>query len=310
MTDFKLLWQIPLAVLSLGFYKVSKVSISQIYALYLAITSRKAVNWRVLSAETLQNPLGLPVIMTKGPRWNTHAIVATLAPIAIRSQLAVDVRSAQKSAASWTVVVYSYPDYRTIANLGSLSSADAEDWAVVTLPPGKYALVLRYYEWGEAVQLPAIQVDDRELVGVQPLNPQINEFLKDLKQIKNGFYLALHYYVFVLLKLRHRLPEAWIRREFLPVGDRDNQFGYGYCQTGDQLQFEFSASLLADYVVYLTLYNRSSFPIFWSAIATQQYQTEPLTQDGFYLLRFRARSSDAPKLTSLGEGKWAENNNQ
>ncbi|MEC4805306.1 MAG: DUF6208 family protein [Jaaginema sp. PMC 1079.18] len=301
MTQF---WQIPLAILSLGFYKISKLIISQIYAIYLAISSRKSPRWRVLSEQTLKNPLGLPVIMTKGPRWNTHAIVASLAPIKVQSSLSVAVKIAEAAAESWTVVVYRYPDYKTIANLGSLSSKAREDWATVKLQPGKYAVVLRYYEWGETVQLPTLKTDDREFLAAQPLDPNINAFLADLSQIKNVFYRGLHYYIFVLLKWRDRLPESWVKQEFLPVGDRDNYFGYGYCETGEILSFEFSPELQKHYKIYLTLYNRSSFPTFWTTLSTATYQTQPISQDGFYLLRFRAQSPQATETIIPDDSHW------
>lgn len=296
--------EIPLAALSWGFYKTNKLIISQIYGAYLAISSRKNLRWRVLSAKTLKNPLGLPVIMTKGPRWNTHAIVASLAPISVQSSLSVEVPVAEASAESWTVVVYSHPDYETIANLGSLSSESGQDWATVQLKPGKYALVLRYYEWGETVKLPTIKADDREVLAAQPIDANINGFLHELQHNKSLFYRALHYYVFVILKQRDRLPEAWVKREFLPVGDRDNYFGYGYCEKGNVLNFQFDPQLQQHYKIYLTLYNRSSFPTFWTTIATETYQTKPISQDGFYLLRFRAQSPEATEIISLNDSLW------
>ena len=54
----------------------------------------------MLSADTLNIPIILPVLMTKGPRWNTHGIIGTLGPFPIESTLTVNLDQAQRSAQS------------------------------------------------------------------------------------------------------------------------------------------------------------------------------------------------------------------
>lgn len=293
----KLIWEIPLALFSFIFYKVMRIFIGGVYAAYLAKNQETAKQWRVLSAETLKNPIALPVIMTRGPRWNTHALVASAGPFAVQESLAVDVESAQKSAQSWTIVVYSYPSYQTIFNFGSLSSACTEPWESVKLNPGQYTLVLRYYDWGDRVQLPALKVDDRAKIESNTISKDSNDFLFTLKENKNWLYLALHYYIFTILRLRHWLPESFVRNELLPVGDRDNQFGYGYLSQGESLQAHFETSVLDNYDVYLTLYNRSSFPTLWYQLTQATETTKPSETDGFYLLRFRKKSQHQNRLS-------------
>ena len=78
MKQLILVWEIPLALLSLLFYKVMKFIIGNLFTIYLAVNKNKASQWRVLSQETLDSALSLPVLMTKGPRWNTHARINCL----------------------------------------------------------------------------------------------------------------------------------------------------------------------------------------------------------------------------------------
>jgi len=288
--NLKLIYEIPLALLSFVFYKAMKFLLGGIYAIYLAVNKKTTRQWRVLSAEMLENPIALPVIMTKGPRWNTHAIVASAGPFPIQESLSVKARSAQKSSQSWTAAIYGYPGYETIANLGSLSSTCTEAWESLKLQPGNYTIVLRYYDWTDTVEFPAIKADDRAIIDTQTIAGDVNDFLLGLKQNKNWFYRGLHGYIFTILRLRRWLPESFVRREFLPVGDRDNQFGYGYLYRGEQLQTEFDPDVLGSYDIYLTLYNRSSFPTAWYQLNEAKHVTQPSETDSFYLLRFRQKA--------------------
>ena len=289
MSSLKLLWQIPLACLSFIFYKIMRLIIGNAYRIYLSIASQKKFQWRVLSSEILKNPISLPVIMTKGPRWNTHAIVATAGPFRVQEFLSVNDLQVRNSAQSWTVVVYSYPGYKTIANLGSLSSENEKAWNSIKLNQGQYTLVLRYYDWSKKPELPSIKVDNKEVIPASSISPKINDFLRDLIKVKNWFYLWLHYYVFILLQFEDWLPQSFVKQEFLPVGDRDNQFQYGYIKKGECLQIQCPQKLLQEADIYLTLYNRSSFPTIWHQIKELKESTKPSQVDGFYLLRIRQK---------------------
>ncbi len=129
MTRYQLsvLWEIPLAVLSFLFYKLMKFVIGNLNTIYLYFNQGKALQWRVLSAETLKTPLFLPVLMTKGPRWNTHAIIGTVGPFSVNSSMGLDIECANMSAKSWIAVVYSFPYYQTVASISSeISKSEAQ----------------------------------------------------------------------------------------------------------------------------------------------------------------------------------------
>lgn len=285
MNKLVLIWEIPLAFCSFIFYKVIKFIIGNIFTIYLALNKQKASQWRVLSADLVKSPLNLAVLMTKGPRWNTHAIIGTLGPFSVQESISIDSKSANNSAKSWIAVVYSFPSYDTIA---SLESVDAQgDWQNINLPPGKYTIGIRYYQWSEPVILPSVIVDGQEFVNSENVASNVNNFYQELIQRKNWFYSCLHYYIYTILRLRKYLPESFVRGEYLPVGAPDTEFLYGYLAKNQTLLLEVSQDILTNYDVYVTLYDRSSLPLSWFQLRQLQGQTQVMPNNGYYLLRMR-----------------------
>lgn len=286
---FSLIGEIPLAILSFFFYKAMKFIVGNLYTFYLTLDRKKTSQWRVLSAENLKSPLSLPVLMTKGPRWNTHAIIGTLGPFSVKETIAIDTESAKNSAGSWIAVIYSFPGYQTIASLESDRLTSQNKWETLKLKTGKYSIGLRYYQWCDRVNLPAVTIDGVEFVSSCPVPSDINNFYSDLIKRKNWFYSALHYYIFTILRLRKYLPESFVGNEYLPVGAPDTQFVYGHLMRGQSLQIESGSSLVKNYNIYLTLYDRSSLPLFWSKIESEKFLTQPIENNGFYLIRLRSK---------------------
>ncbi len=291
----ELIFEIPLACLSFLFYKASKFIIGNLFTIYLALNKEKASQWRVLSEETLNTPLSLPVLMTKGPRWNTHSIISTLGPFTVKSQLSINTEIANNSAQSWIAVVYGFPSYKTIATLESGNSQQS-----LNLPPGKYTLGLRYYNWSEKVILPNVRVDGLEIVESKTVPRDINKFYHDLSKKNNWFYTALHYYIFTLLRYRKWFPESFVEREYLPVGAPDTQFFYGCLEPGQSWQLEVDSLISKSYNIYLTLYNRASLPVSWCQITEEKQPIQAIDSKGFYLIRIRPYGTvKEPKLGEL-----------
>ena len=309
MTRYNLsvLWEIPLAVLSFLFYKLMKFVIGNLSIIYLYFNQGKAHQWHVLSAETLKIPLFLPLSMTKGPRWNTHAIIGTLGPFSVKSSMGLDIESADMSAKSWIAVVYSFPYFQTIGSIRSDSSKSEAQWSLLSLKPGKYWIGLRYYNWSEEVRLPAVIVDGVEIVSSQECPTDVNSFYDSLINRENWFYRFLHYYIFTLLQWQKFLPQSLVRREYLPVGAPDTEFFYGALPRKEILQVEVSSAVLSCYDVFLTIYNRSSFPVSWWQQQTETYQTAPMTSNGFYLIRVRPKSFSPAYLRSDFSHQWQTN---
>ena len=295
MKNIYWLWEIPLALLSFVFYKVMKLIIGILFTIYLAINQEKASQWRFFSKKMIAAPLILPVLMTKGPRWNTHAVIGTLGPFKVEREFALDIESANNSAASWIAVVYSFPSYKTITSLESNKINCDNKWYSVKLKSGKYTLGIRYYNRSNSLQLPAIKVDGNDFVDAQSMPNNVNDFYYDLINAKNWFYSSLHYYIFTILKLRGILPESSIRKEYLPVGAPDTFFAYNYLQKQQQLQLDIDRQIVNNCNIYFTLYDRSSLPLTWEQITTTQYNLAAPETNGYYLLRIRPK----PELTNV-----------
>lgn len=300
---------LAIAVPSFLAFKLTKLVIGLLYSIYLGGNRKLACQWRSLSADTLRSPLSLPVLMTKGPRWNTHAVIGTVGPFRVEQSLALDAEAIARSAGSWTAAIYSYPLYRTVANLGSLeqiqahaSDADANGshdgsssspWHSIELPPGRYSIGLRYYQCADSMSFPTVRVDGAELIPSQGVSARVNDFYASLAQRSHWGYRFLHSYVFTVLTWRHWLPEEFVRREFLPVGAPETEFFYGAIHQGDRLSLSLAPPLVEQFDVYLTVYNRASFPLFWHKIERETYRSDPTPVDGFYLFRVRPKTPEA-----------------
>lgn len=289
LVSLGLFWEIPLAALSFIFFKAMKLLIGLRYNFLLSKLNQQVLDWRPLCSEVLATPITLPFWMTFGPRLNTHAIIATVGPFTVKEFIDVHITAAQKSAKSWTIVVYSFPDYKTIFRIGSGNDELNQDWQTIKLTPGKYLLGLRYYNWPETVELPTIKVDGFDLIAAKIVSGDINDFYYQLRYRENFFYRCLHYYIFTLLRLRSWLPQSFVKREFLPVGDPSLTYFYGPVFQETSLKFDLNPRLLKNYDVYITIYDRSSFVVDFYQILEEHHTTALAETDGFYLVRVREK---------------------
>lgn len=300
MDKIWLLWEIPLALLSFVFNKVMKLIIGNLFTVYLAVNRQKASQWRVLSQKTINAPLILPVLMTKGPRWNTHAVIGTLGPFKVAEAIAINVATANKSSGSWIAVVYSFPGYKTIASIES-EQINSTTWHTVKLSPGRYSLGVRYYHRADSISYPTIKIDDNIFVESYSVPQNINSYYHNLIEAKNWFYSSLHYYIFTILKLRDYLPESFVRQEYLPVGAPATYFAYNYLDCAQTLQIEIEPEIVEHFDIYFTLYDRSSLPLSWCVITDLKYFLPEQNRQSYYLLRIRPKpkfSDTELKVTS------------
>lgn len=298
MQNLALLWEIPLALLSFVFYKVMKLIIGNLFIVYLAIAKSKASQWRILSQETIDSPLSLPVLMTKGPRWNTHAVIGTLGPFTVKDTISLDIETANNSSLSWIAVVYSFPGYKTITSIESDKINTDNKWYELKLKPGKYSLGVRYYNRLDSISYPAVKIDDRLFVDSCNVPSNVNDYYHSLIERKNWFYSSLHYYIFTILKLRNWLPESFVRKEYLPVGAPDTYFIYNYLTEKQALKIDIDTSIVNNFDIYFTLYDRSSLPLSWYVIKSEQYSHPSPHKNGFYLLRIRPK----PEVNTKNRG--------
>jgi len=292
-----LLWEVPLGLLSWGFFHLNKSLISRLYQLDLERKADRARTWRLLSADSLSQPMSLPVLLTKGPRWNTHASIGTLGPLEVARSLAVDTARANSGAGAWSIVIYRYPHFETWREIGSLDPQPASGWTEVSLPRGRYCLGVRYYDVGPAAAMPAVRVDgaSADTVPAEPVPLGLNGMYATLASRANPYYRALHHYVHPMLRLRRWLPEALVRREYLPVGDPLTDFRYDWFPAGHALGVRAASRLNDDFRMFLSVYNRASLPVHSCELGPGETLTPTFAQPGFYLIRLRPRRPDVPR---------------
>ena len=226
--------------------------------------------------------------MTKGPRWNTHAVIGTLGPFKVTEAIALDVATANKSSRSWIAVIYSFPGYKTVCSIESEQIAPTT-WHTVKLPPGRYSLGVRYYNRADQISYPAVKVDDNLFVESFNVPSDVNSYYHRLIEQKNWFYSSLHYYIYTILKLRNYLPETFVRREYLPVGAPATYFAYNYLAPQQTLQLEIKPEIVEQFDIYFTFYDRSSLPISWCVVTEPKYTFPPQTVRGYFLVRIRPK---------------------
>jgi len=290
--------EVALAILSILFHRVVRATLRLLVDLHFRFGKAQSAEWRISSAEYFRRPLVLPVVMVEGPRWNTHAITASVGPIFAEQQLELDLEAPRRSADSWSIVLYRYPGYRALASVGSGSAPSDQAVSQIPVERGRFTLVVRYYGWNERCELPAIAADGLRVVEPVEVPANVNDFLRQIAR-NRLFYLALHYYVWVMLKFRDRLSASWVEREFLPVGNPETRFAYGIVRPGQSVRVQTDSRLLSTSSVYLTVYSRSSFPTFWCAITEPDYLSPASTIEGMYLVRIHPRGGVAPDIESL-----------
>jgi hypothetical protein len=292
LRGLSLLVEVPLALASLLLYVLVRWTLRRVANRHYSRQKEQARRWRPLSADTLRKLLALPVLMTSAPRWNPHAVIATLGPLSVRETLTVDVEAARRSAEVWSIVVYTFPGFRTVASIDSLDACPGSTRSV-SLKPGRYWIGLRYYCWKGDVVLPGVAVDGSPAVEAMPLPGDVNAFYRELPGRRSWFYLALHYHVWLLLRLKAWLPRSLVASLFLPVGNPGTVFLYGALRRGERLVVEASEETLRQADVYLTFYDRASFPVAWEAVSRTRHETVPVPAPRTYLLRTQPRVAGA-----------------
>ena len=286
-----LVYRVPLALASFVLFRVFRWLMRRAVNAFYTRRPEQALRWRPLSAQTLRNPLALPVLMTSAPRWNPHAVIATAGPLPVKNSLTIDVAEARRSAASWSIVVYTFPGFQTVATLDARAVPEDAASQTIALRPGRYWLGLRYYRWSNDAALPAVLLDEAPVVSAQPLAADVNAFYADLSRRRGWFYFCLHYYVWLLLRYDRCLPTRFVECEYLPVGNPGTRFLYGIVAKGQRLQLEVTPEILRTHDVFLTIYSRASLPLTWCRVSGRDYLTEPCVRTGHYLIRVHPRGS-------------------
>ncbi|HAG79940.1 MAG TPA: hypothetical protein DCL61_01950 [Cyanobacteria bacterium UBA12227] len=290
--NIELLWEIPLSGLSFVFSRILRFVMQKLGKYYTASKQQKTPEWELVSAKFLEKPVKLLWAMTRA-RWNLHAMVAIVGPLEVNESISLDINSAQKSAKSWTAVVYTTEDFETITSISSLSISGVNQWETLMLKSGNYLVGLRYYHWLETVEFPTVKVDEVKVVESKtiPAPRDINSFYRDLIKRKKFLHVWLNYYVFNLLRYRKWLPQSFVQKAFLPVPNPETKFYYGAVKPGESVHFDLHSSLLKTYDVYYSLYSRECFPVDWYPITQPEHTTAISQGKCIYLVRIHPKFS-------------------
>lgn len=286
------LGEIPLSCLSFVFSRILKVVMQSLTGVFSSSKPQESPEWQLVSAKFLEKPVKLLWAMSRA-RWNLHAMVFLVGALAVEEEISLDITSAQKSAKSWTVVLYNTPAFETIDSFSSLTVSGNNQWESFKLPPGRYLLGLRYYHWTETVEVPTVKVDGVKVVEAKTIAapPDVNSFYRDLIKRKTFLHVWLNYYVFSLLRFKEWLPEKFVRDVFLPVPNPETKFYYGAVKPGEAVNFELNPELIKNYYIYYSLYSQECFPLDWYPINDAIHKTAVNQEKCLYLVRIHPKFS-------------------
>jgi hypothetical protein len=282
---------IALAPLSFVFYRVTRLGMQRLVQLHDRAHPAQTATWRTLDGPAVSKAFNLLALMTSAPRWNTHALIALGGPLRAQHVISIRTATAVKSAEAWTIVVHAEPAHRIVASIGSLDATSNEPWRTIELPPGTYRLALRYYRWSESAELPAVDIDGVPAIPALAVPADNNDFYDDLARRSSVLYLFLHSYVCTLLRHRRWFPRSFVEGEYLPAGNPQTTFHYGFLQAGTSLVIELDAGLLLTHDVYFTAYNRASFPVLWYPLSESRHTTPAFPAAGSYLIRVHPKTA-------------------
>jgi len=288
------------ALTSFCFFRAMRATLTSIKAAHSALRPESSRKWQVLSGELTEKPLALPFVMTGAPRWNPHAFAGGVGPIFAREAISFDLAAARRSAGEWFFVIYGQPGRETVGSLSSLNTGPADPGVFKVPRPGRYVIGARYYHHAVESTFPAIRADGAPCADARTMLNCSNDFMAGLGRRDGFFYRALAYYIHPMLRARRWLPEKFVRREFLPVGNPETSFRYGICRRGSRLFCHADNSLLQTHHVYVCLYSRSSFPVRWGEAGEAGIAAGlPVDSDGYYLVRIHRKTLDAQPAPDL-----------
>lgn len=238
-------------------------------------------------SEVVARPIGIPFLIVTAPRWNCHATIAITDSFQIKYNISFNTESAFQSSEAFSFVLY--PESGAAFSIASHLGARGE--IARTLAPGSYRIGARYYGSAEDPTFPEVLADGKVALKSVCLKGETSRYQKQLESIRDRRHWPsawLHYYVYHMLQWRF-LGDALLKKEFVPVGNPDTDFEYGFLKAGQELTVTMGKEA-SPTRVFVTIYNRHSFPVKWTEVTYSPHHEQCL-QDGFYLIR-RIRMRD------------------
>ena len=229
-----------------------------------------------------------------GPRWNTHTnnhmwYIGKWEP---GSQLTVEIENVSQPGFSWQVVCYG--NHMTLAS--QAAAPGAPKW--LTMPvqiagrqPMQVIFMIRLYIFDACKQalLPLVKLNGEFLdgtAGTAAFTRDKLAFNHELRAKQQLHHLAMQFHVLTMLRAQRWLPASMVHLVYLPVGNPETQWLYGLVLEGYALELRTEASLLADHLVFVSVYNRASIPTQASVTVEATALTlQRAQEDGFWAVR-------------------------
>lgn len=294
--------------LSRGLFLAGRWSLRQAVKLKQRQTARSGPlpAWQGYGEILQQQPLFFHYIMFQAPRWNCHAVIGVLNGLRIQRQLHLHLTTANQAAAAWTIVVYAQnPNPHTIATIEP-GQETADGWLHLDLPPGHYHLGARYYGWREHAHWPEVRTDDTGTIPARAIGEEprrYTHYLQTLQGQPSWFYSAVHHHLFAALT-HHPTAPAVLDRWVLPVGNPATVFHYGILPANNALQIRQEPTEPATALVFLTLLNRASLPLYWCEVQTPLFQSPVVTEPALYLVRIQTLAGHCANPPVLRLSFW------
>ena len=240
-------------------------------------------SWKLL-VEKFKVPGSLIYVMLNAPRWNTHALVATLGPFKVEEVIRFsNLSDVTKNCQSWTVVVYEQPSNRTVAFFSSFEIQSDEH--TLNLPSGKYAIGMRCYEGEYPLSLPVVMIDKSQKQIRRIISSKPEYYPSRIFGKKSKFFETLQLYSHLALSGRVKKNEEFVKNEYLPVGNPETEFTFGTIMHNETKCLDFSDIDFDKYLLYVTRYNSSSFPIESKRLTGKKIELKAQQELQSYLIR-------------------------
>jgi hypothetical protein len=242
-----------------------------------------ALKWKLYS-ERVSRFMGIPYVMLNAPRWNTHALIASIGPVEIKERLILDLAPVGLACRSWTLVLYKQPANEAALILSPFSIDPSGQYPV---EKGNYVILLRCYEVQYPFTLPGALIDIAGQVSERILPEKPAYYPAEVFNKSGRFYTLMHYYLHYAFAHPGLLEDKQLKKEYLPVGNPNTFFKFGYLPGNVRIQITTDARLRERALVYLTCFNRSSFPVLSKNLAAGSpvFESPLLAANGTYLIR-------------------------
>lgn len=311
--------ELPLSAVSYALYVLVK---TLVIAMVQGRAKQLGNGWTDLLTQFSQDEKWQTLMLVNlcwAPRWNTHTNVHSWM-VELETQEEAHhfaVENVKLDGFSWQINWRGGKDGQEL--LGACSAKlDGPDWLDVPISitqaqaiasgrsdSKQYVnLTLRPYlfDGRRSASLPQLRLEGRELGTGEPLSFHADKLAvnQHLRYKQKLFHLAVQWHSFSLLYARGLLPETTVKAVYLPVGNSETQWLWGVVRAGFMLDVTIAVSVLAEHLVFVTVYNRASVPILYSITCEKTRQLLPICEeDGSFAMRVVRKDGDTTAPAAL-----------